>query len=79
VVIVDTAGRLHVDEELMAQAAAIREAVQPDETLFVIDAMIGQEAVNVAKAFLDGSASTGSSSPSSTVTPAVGRRCRCGR
>ncbi|HSK23534.1 MAG TPA: signal recognition particle protein [Egicoccus sp.] len=53
VVIVDTAGRLHVDEELMAQAAAIREAVQPDETLFVIDAMIGQEAVNVAKAFLD--------------------------
>ncbi|MFA9444750.1 signal recognition particle protein [Egicoccus sp. AB-alg6-2] len=53
VVIVDTAGRLHVDEELMGQAAAIREAVQPDETLFVIDAMIGQEAVNVAKAFLD--------------------------
>ncbi|GGI06468.1 signal recognition particle protein [Egicoccus halophilus] len=54
VVIVDTAGRLHVDEELMGQAAAIREAVQPDETLFVIDAMIGQEAVNVARAFLDG-------------------------
>ncbi|MFA9431299.1 signal recognition particle protein [Egicoccus sp. AB-alg2] len=54
VVIVDTAGRLHVDQELMAQAAAIRDAVQPDETLFVIDAMIGQEAVNVAKAFLDG-------------------------
>jgi signal recognition particle subunit SRP54 len=53
VVIVDTAGRLHIDEELMGQAAAIREAVQPDETLFVIDAMIGQEAVNVAKAFLD--------------------------
>jgi signal recognition particle subunit SRP54 len=54
VVIVDTAGRLHVDEELMDQAARIRAAVQPDETLFVIDAMIGQEAVNVAKAFLDG-------------------------
>ena len=53
VVIIDTAGRLHVDEEMMAQAAAIREAIQPDETLFVIDAMIGQEAVNVAKAFLD--------------------------
>jgi signal recognition particle subunit SRP54 len=53
-VIVDTAGRLHIDEELMEQAAAIRAAVEPDETLFVIDAMIGQEAVNVAKAFLDG-------------------------
>jgi signal recognition particle subunit SRP54 len=54
VVIVDTAGRLHIDEELMDQATRIRAAVQPDETLFVIDAMIGQEAVNVAKAFLDG-------------------------
>jgi signal recognition particle subunit SRP54 len=54
VVIVDTAGRLHIDEELMDQAARIRAAVQPDETLFVIDAMIGQEAVNVARAFLDG-------------------------
>jgi signal recognition particle subunit SRP54 len=54
VVIVDTAGRLHIDEELMDQAARIRAAVEPDETLFVIDAMIGQEAVNVAKAFLDG-------------------------
>jgi signal recognition particle subunit SRP54 len=54
VVIVDTAGRLHIDQELMDQAARIRAAVQPDETLFVIDAMIGQEAVNVAKAFLDG-------------------------
>ncbi len=38
VVIVDTAGRLGIDEELMAQAAAIRDAVQPDETLFVLDA-----------------------------------------
>ncbi|MBW3578699.1 MAG: signal recognition particle protein [Actinobacteria bacterium] len=53
VVIVDTAGRLHVDQEMMDQAAAIRAAVDPVETLFVIDAMIGQEAVNVAKAFLD--------------------------
>lgn len=53
VVIVDTAGRLHVDEELLEQARAIREAVDADETLFVIDAMIGQEAVNVAKAFAD--------------------------
>ncbi|MDQ4131248.1 MAG: signal recognition particle receptor subunit alpha, partial [Actinomycetota bacterium] len=52
-VIVDTAGRLHVDEEMMAQARAIGQAVDPIETLFVIDAMIGQEAVNIAKAFLD--------------------------
>lgn len=53
VVIVDTAGRTNVDEEMMAQASAIKAAVNPVETLFVIDAMIGQEAVNVAQAFLD--------------------------
>jgi signal recognition particle subunit SRP54 len=53
VVIVDTAGRLHVDEEMMAEAAAIREKVQPSETLFVADAMTGQDAVNVATAFLE--------------------------
>ncbi|HUH06951.1 MAG TPA: signal recognition particle protein [Egibacteraceae bacterium] len=51
VVIVDTAGRTNVDDEMMDQAAAIKAAVQPAETLFVIDAMIGQEAVTVAKAF----------------------------
>ena len=51
VVIVDTAGRTNVDEELMQQAADIKAAVNPVETLFVIDAMIGQEAVTVAKAF----------------------------
>ncbi|MEO6511519.1 MAG: signal recognition particle protein [Nocardioides sp.] len=54
VVIVDTAGRLGVDTELMAQAANIRDAVQPDEILFVVDAMIGQDAVTTAQAFLDG-------------------------
>ena len=54
VVIVDTAGRLGIDTELMAQAAAIRDAVQPDETLFVVDAMIGQDAVTTAEAFRDG-------------------------
>ncbi len=53
VVIVDTAGRLHVDAELMQQASDIRAAVDPVETLFVIDSMIGQEAVNVARSFLD--------------------------
>ncbi len=54
VVVVDTAGRLGIDAELMAQAAAIRDAVQPDETLFVVDAMIGQDAVTTAQAFQDG-------------------------
>ncbi|EHK87285.1 signal recognition particle protein [Saccharomonospora azurea] len=54
VVIVDTAGRLGVDEELMRQAADIRDAVTPDETLFVVDAMIGQDAVTTAEAFRDG-------------------------
>lgn len=54
VVIVDTAGRLGVDAELMQQAADIRDAVNPDEVLFVVDAMIGQDAVNTAKAFDEG-------------------------
>ena len=54
VVIVDTAGRLGVDQEMMTQAKKIRDAIKPDETLFVIDAMLGQDAVNVAKAFEDG-------------------------
>nr|MBA3527744.1 signal recognition particle protein [Propionibacteriaceae bacterium] len=54
VVIVDTAGRLGVDAELMRQAADIRDAVNPDEVLFVVDAMIGQDAVNTANAFAAG-------------------------
>jgi len=59
VVIVDTAGRLGVDEEMMAQAIGIRDAVSPDEILFVVDSMLGQDAVNVAKAFKDGVGVTG--------------------
>jgi signal recognition particle subunit SRP54 len=54
IVIIDTAGRLGIDAELMQQAAAIRDAVDPDEILFVVDAMIGQDAVTTAQAFLDG-------------------------
>jgi signal recognition particle subunit SRP54 len=54
IVIIDTAGRLGIDAELMAQAAAIRDATDPDEVLFVVDAMIGQDAVATAQAFLDG-------------------------
>src|SRR5690606_35492109 len=59
VVIVDTAGRLGVDTEMMAQAAAIKDVVQPDETLFVLDAMIGQDAVATAQAFQEGVDFTG--------------------
>ncbi|MFO7263527.1 MAG: signal recognition particle protein [Bacillaceae bacterium G1] len=51
VVIIDTAGRLHVDEALMAELAAMKEAVQPHEILLVVDAMTGQDAVNVAETF----------------------------
>jgi signal recognition particle subunit SRP54 len=53
-VIVDTAGRLGVDDELMAEASAIRDAINPNEILFVVDAMIGQDAVRTAEAFRDG-------------------------
>lgn len=54
VVIVDTAGRLGVDVELMEQASNIRDAIKPDEILFVVDAMIGQDAVRTAQAFSEG-------------------------
>ena len=53
-VIVDTAGRLGVDEDLMREAISIRDAISPDEILFVVDAMIGQDAVRTAQAFQDG-------------------------
>ena len=59
VVIVDTAGRLGIDEEMMEQARNIRDAVRPDETLFVLDAMIGQDAVQTSIAFRDGVGFTG--------------------
>ena len=59
VLIVDTAGRLHVDEELMTEIKALHAAINPIETLFVIDAMIGQDAVNTAKAFNDALPLTG--------------------
>ena len=53
VVIVDTAGRLAVDEQMMQEIAAIKQAINPQETLFVVDAMTGQDAVNTAKEFND--------------------------
>ena len=59
VLLIDTAGRTGVDEEMMQQARDIRDAVSPDELVFVIDSMLGQDAVNVAKAFRDGVGVTG--------------------
>src|SRR4051812_14646350 len=59
IVIVDTAGRLGIDAEMMQQAADIRDAVDPDEVIFVIDAMVGQDAVTTAEAFRDGVGITG--------------------
>jgi signal recognition particle subunit SRP54 len=59
VVIVDTAGRLHIDEALMDEIKALHAAINPIETLFVVDAMIGQDAVNTAKAFNDALPLTG--------------------
>jgi signal recognition particle subunit SRP54 len=59
VVILDTAGRLHVNEELMLEVAAVRDASSPAETLLVADAMTGQDAVNVAKAFGERAGVTG--------------------
>ena len=53
VVIIDTAGRLHVDEQMMAEAEAIKAAVQPDQIYMVVDAMTGQDVVNVAQAFAE--------------------------
>ncbi len=53
IVIVDTAGRLAVDEEMMKEIARVKEAIKPSETLFVVDSMTGQDAVNTAKAFND--------------------------
>lgn len=53
VVIIDTAGRMHIDEEMMQEVEKIKEAVKPHEILFVVDSMTGQEAVNVAKEFND--------------------------
>ncbi|MFI0450528.1 signal recognition particle protein [Actinomadura sp. 6N118] len=54
IVLIDTAGRLGVDAEMMQQAIDIRDAVTPDDILFVVDAMVGQDAVNTAQAFMEG-------------------------
>ncbi len=59
VIIIDTAGRQHVDEEMMNEAVLVKEAINPDETLFVIDALMGQQAVDAAKAFNENLSLTG--------------------
>jgi len=59
VVLLDTAGRLHIDEELMLEVAAVKEAANPHQTLLVADAMTGQDAVNVAKSFAERTGLTG--------------------
>lgn len=59
VLIIDTAGRLHIDDEMMKEIRALSQAVNPIETLFVVDAMTGQDAANVAKAFNDALSLTG--------------------
>ncbi len=59
VLIVDTAGRLHIDEEMMGEIQSIHKAIDPIETLFVVDSMTGQDAANTAKAFDDALALTG--------------------
>lgn len=59
VVIIDTAGRLHIDEQMMAEIKRLHQAIQPIETLFVVDSMTGQDAANTAKAFNDALPLTG--------------------
>ena len=59
VLIVDTAGRLHVDDEMMGEAVRVHDRANPHETLFIVDSMAGQDAVNAAKAFADALSLTG--------------------
>ena len=67
-VIVDTAGRLQIDEQMMGELAEVKAAVKPTDTLLVVDAMTGQEAATLVKAFNDAASITG-------VT--VGKLCAC--
>lgn len=78
-VIVDTAGRLAVDEQMMDEIEAIKKAINPQETLFVVDAMTGQDAVNTAKEFNQRLDSTVWYLRSLTVTPVVVRLCQSAR
>jgi signal recognition particle subunit SRP54 len=79
VLLVDTAGRLGIDEALMAEIRELHAALKPVETLFVVDAMQGQDAVNTAKAFKDALPLTGVVLTKLDGDAAAARRCRCGR
>ena len=70
--IVDTAGRLSIDERMMQEASDLSAFLKPIETFFVVDAMVGQDAINTAKVFND--RLPASSSRRWTVTPAAARR-----
>ena len=73
VVLVDSAGRLHVDADMMREIAQIHAAIQPVETLFVVDATAGQDAVNTARDSTNGCHSPASSLPKPTATRAAAR------
>ena len=77
VLILDTAGRLGIDEAMMREIRALHDLVKPVETLFVVDAMQGQDAVNTARAFADALPLTGVVLTSWTATPEAARPCRC--
>src|SRR5690554_5027368 len=77
VLIVDTAGRLHVDDDMMDEIKALHAAINPTETLFVVDAMTGQDAANTAKAFNDALPLTGVILTKTDGDARVVRRCRC--
>lgn len=79
VVILDTAGRLHIDLEMMGEVAEIRSLVQPKETLLVVDALAGQDAVNIAREFNEKIGVTGIVLTVSTAIRAAARLCRCAR
>ena len=77
VLIVDTAGRLAIDTAMMEEIKALHAALNQVETLFVVDAMQGQDAVNTAQAFNEALPLTGVIRPSWTAIRAAARRCRC--
>ena len=79
VLLVDTAGRLAIDEALMKEIADLHAALKPVETLFVVDAMQGQDAINTAKAFREALPLTGIVLTKMDGDSRGGRRCRCGR
>jgi len=78
-VIIDTAGRLQIDEDMMAELARIKEVVQPDETLLVVDAMTGQEAANLTRTFHNQIGITGAILTKMDGIAEVVRRCQCGK